>query len=61
MVSAMLKFPQMLMYSTDFVRSDGSTIHIGDYETQKELQEAINRAMEDGELTQKEVNSIDYQ
>lgn len=49
------------VYSTDFVRSDGSTIHIGDYETQKELQEAINKAVEDGKLTQEEVNSIDYQ
>lgn len=48
-------------YSTNFVRSDGSTIHIGDYETQKELQEAINRAVEDGKLTQEEANSIDYQ
>lgn len=48
-------------YSTDFVRSDGSTIHIGDYETQKELQEAINNAVEDGKITQEEANSAFYQ
>lgn len=48
-------------YSADIVRSDNSTIHIGDYETEKELQEAINRAVEDGKLTQEEANSINYQ
>lgn len=48
-------------YSTEFVRSDGSTIHIGGYETQKELQEAIDNAVEDGKITQEEANSIDYQ
>jgi hypothetical protein len=44
-------------YSTDFVRSDGIIIHIGNYETRNELNEAINNTVEDGKITQEEANS----
>lgn len=48
-------------YSTDFVKSDGTTIHIGDYESENELKEAINNAVEDGKITKEEANSIGCQ
>lgn len=44
-------------YSADILKSDGSTLHIGDYETENELNEAINNAVEDGKITQEEANS----
>ena len=48
-------------YGADFIESDGSTIHIGDYETENELNEAINNAVEAGKITQEEANSAFYQ
>ena len=51
----------MTTYSTDFVRSDGSIIHIGDYETESELKEAIDNAVENGMITQEEADSVIYQ
>ena len=39
-------------YSADFLKSDGSTLHIGDYETEDELNEAISNAVEDGKIAQ---------
>ena len=45
-------------YSADILKSDGSTFHIGDYETENELNEAINNAVENGKITQEEANSV---
>lgn len=49
------------VYSIDFAKGDGSTIHIGDYETVDKLKAAIDNAVEAGTLTQEEANSVVYQ
>lgn len=49
------------VYGVDVVRSGGSTIHIGDYETEDKLREAIDDAVENGKLTKEEANSVTYQ
>lgn len=41
-------------YGTDVVREDGKSIHLGDYSTKEELEQAIKEAVESGQLTEQE-------
>ena len=45
-------------YGTDFVREDGKSIHLGDYSTKEELEQAIKEAVESGQLTKQEAKDI---
>lgn len=49
------------VYSADFVKSDGSSVHIGNCETVDELKEAIDNAVEDGRITREEAKAVFYQ
>lgn len=42
-------------YGTDVVREDGKSIHLGDYSTKEELEQAVKEAVESGQLTEQEV------
>ncbi len=41
-------------YGTDIVKEDGKSIHLGDYSTKEELDQAIKKAVESGQLTEQE-------
>lgn len=41
-------------YGVDVIKEDGESVHIGSYSTQKELDEAINKAVESGKITEQE-------
>lgn len=41
-------------YGTDIVKEDGKSIHLGDYSTKEELDHAIKKAVESGQLTEQE-------
>jgi len=41
-------------YGTDIIKEDGKTIHLGDYSTKEELDQAIKKAVESGQLTEQE-------
>ena len=45
----------------DFERSDGTSLHIGDFSTQEELEEAVEKAVAKGQITKAEANSVSYQ
>ena len=49
------------VYGANFVRSDGSSFHIGDFTTQEELDNAIEKAVSDGQITQEEADTASYQ
>ena len=49
------------VYGANFVRSDGSSFHIGDFATQEELDDAIEKAVSDGQITQEEADTASYQ
>ena len=42
-------------YGTDVVRENGKSIHLGDYSTKEELEQAVKEAVESGQLTEQEV------
>ena len=42
-------------YGTDVVKEDGKSIHLGDYSTNEELEQAVKEAVESGQLTEQEV------
>ena len=45
-------------YSVDVTKDNGKTVYIGDYSTVEELDKAISDAVKNGQLTQKEVDSV---
>ena len=45
-------------YSVDIIKDNGKTVYIGDYSTVEELDKAISDAVKNGQLTQKEVDSV---
>ena len=49
------------VYGMDFERSDGTSLHIGDFSTQEELEEAVEKAVAKGQITKAEANSVSYQ
>ena len=49
------------IYGMDFERSDGTSLHIGDFSTQEELEEAVEKAVAKGQITKAEANSVSYQ
>lgn len=49
------------VYSVDFIRADGSVLHIGNYDTQKKLEDAIDKARQNGQVTQEEIDTLAYQ
>ena len=49
------------VYGANFVRSDGTSLHIGDFSTQEELEEAVEKAVAKGQITKAEADSVSYQ
>lgn len=49
------------VYGMDFERSDGTSLHIGDFSTQEELEEAVEKAVAKGQITKAEADSVSYQ
>ena len=44
--------------SVDITKDNGKTVHIGNYSTVEELDNAISDAVKNGQLTQEEADSV---